>query len=123
MRTVKKISIFYDGKCNLCSKEINYYKKIDEKKKLEFIDVTHEKKKLKKLKINYNDSLMFLHVIDKNGHVHKGVEGFIIIWQELQYWRYLAVFVSFTPVKILVSFFYKIWAKKRYNRLDYKCDL
>ena len=64
---MKKITVFFDGKCNLCLKEINYYKKKDLEKKFEWVDITFAKKKLEDYGISYNKSLMFVHVINKKG--------------------------------------------------------
>ena len=44
----KKIKVFYDGKCNICNKEINFYSKIDKKNKFEWINIHKDKTKIKK---------------------------------------------------------------------------
>lgn len=120
---MNKILVFFDAKCNVCSKEISYYSKIDHEKKFKWINVNEGKNELKKYKIKFTDSLMYLHVIDKNKNIKVGVDAFIIIWQELKYWKFLAYLININFIKKITSFFYKIWARKRFEKLDYKCDL
>ncbi|MAH78608.1 MAG: thiol-disulfide oxidoreductase [Rickettsiales bacterium] len=120
---MNKITVFFDGKCNLCSKEINYYKKRDLEKKFHWIDITLAKDKLKNYGISYNESLMFLHIINKKGQTQVGVQAFITIWSELKYWRVLAKIINLKPINVLTNFLYQYWAKKRFSKLKYKCDI
>ena len=85
--------IFYDGKCGLCSREINYYKKIAQADKFRWSDIATDPTPLKPLKISQADGLRRLHGIDSEGHLHIGVDAFLLIWRELPYWRFLS-----TPV-------------------------
>ena len=36
----KKLSVYYDGKCRVCSAEISHYMKKDKKKNICFVDIT-----------------------------------------------------------------------------------
>ena len=49
------ITIFYDGKCGLCSREINYYKKIAQVDKFQWLDIATNPAPLKPLKISQAD--------------------------------------------------------------------
>jgi hypothetical protein len=40
-----------------------------------------------------------LHVIDHQGDVKIGVDAFIVIWNQLPYWKFLGFFASVAPVK------------------------
>ena len=42
----KKIKVFYDGKCNICKREINFYSKIDKDKNFDWINIHNNKKKI-----------------------------------------------------------------------------
>ena len=64
-----------------------------------------------------------MHVIDKKGNIKIGVEAFMTIWDELNYWRLLSLLIRVKPIKFIVDLCYNFWAKRRYNRLDYKCDV
>ena len=46
---MKLTKVFYDGKCGLCNKEINYYKRIAPKNIFEWYDIASNPEKLKEL--------------------------------------------------------------------------
>ena len=43
----KKIKVFYDGKCNICKREINFYSKIDKDKNFDWVNIHNNKEKIK----------------------------------------------------------------------------
>ena len=119
---MRKIYVFFDGKCGVCSKEINYYKKKDKNSYFEWIDVNAEKRKLETYGISYDESLKILHVINREEKIITGIEAFLLIWSEFKYWRTFAKIINFKPLKHLVNKVYQTWAKKRYEKLKYKCN-
>ena len=54
----KKIKVFFDGSCKVCSKEINYYNKHDKNNKFNWIDLNSRSKDLKNLGIS-KDCLLY----------------------------------------------------------------
>ena len=74
---MKLIQIFYDGKCGLCSKEINYYKKVSPKNIFKWNDIANNPKELKQIGVSQYDALMYLHALDKNKNPKIGVDAFI----------------------------------------------
>ena len=120
---MKKVLVFFDGNCTICSKEINFYKKKDFGKKIFWVDINKNRSLLQKYEISFNDSLLYLHVINKDGITEIGVEGFITIWKELEKFKFLIFFLNFKPIKRIISTLYKYWAQKRFKNLSYKCDL
>ena len=68
------ITVFYDGKCGLCSKEINYYKTIANPHKFTWLDVANTPNHLKLIDVTLSDALMQLHVLDNENNIHVGVD-------------------------------------------------
>ena len=117
------IKVYFDGNCSLCSKEINYYKKIDKKNIFDFVNIYNDDTDLNKFGITKPEALMELHALDKDGKIHKGVDSFILIWKNLSLlWRVLGIIVSFFPVYITAKFIYKKFAIQRFNKLGY-CEI
>lgn len=117
------ITVFYDGKCGLCSKEIRHYQKIAPQGIFNWQDVNElSEAELKKNNINLVETLKILHAQDTNGIFYKGVDAFIIIWSNLNRWKILAKIVSFYPIKILANFIYNIFAEYRFKKLAH-CKL
>jgi predicted DCC family thiol-disulfide oxidoreductase YuxK len=117
------IKVYFDGNCGLCSKEINYYSKIDKKNIFEWVNIYINDTDLKKLGITKSEALMELHALDENGKMYKGIDSFILIWKNLSFfWSILGILVSFYPIYLTAKFAYKRFAIQRFNKLGY-CDI
>lgn len=116
------ITVFYDGKCGLCAREINYYRKIAPKGIFDWQDITQFADGLKKEGISLSQGLKLLHAKDDNGQLHVGVDAFILIWRQLKRWRILAVIVALPIIRQTANFTYRAFAEWRFKRLDH-CQL
>lgn len=111
------IKVFYDGKCGLCSKEINHYKKIAPKDIFAWIDITEvSEENLSEENLDFLSCLKLFHVKDNDGELYKGIDAFIIIWSQLDRWRYLAMIIKLPIVYNLARFSYNQFAKWRFNK-------
>ena len=117
-----KIIVFYDGKCGLCAKEINHYRKVAPNEIFDWQDVTNSTAVLEQTNISLAESLKKLHVIDLDGELHIGVDAFIVIWRQLKRWKILAFFVSLPIVRQVANFAYRVFANWRFKRLTH-CQL
>jgi predicted DCC family thiol-disulfide oxidoreductase YuxK len=113
------ISVFFDGKCNLCSKEINYYRRIAPKNTFNWVDITKTPGELDKFEIKLSDGLRLMHVADSNGNISTGVDAFIIMWKQIKYWKILGLFVSLPIVKQIANLLYQYFADWRFNRYEH----
>ncbi|MFT7099466.1 MAG: putative DCC family thiol-disulfide oxidoreductase YuxK [Rickettsiales bacterium] len=118
------IKVFYDGKCGLCRKEIEHYKRIAPENIFIWIDITKNSSQFKALGFSVSDGLRALHAQDSNQKIHIGVDAFIIIWRNIPLWRVLGFFANLPIIKPLIKIVYKLFANWRFKRLGYdKCDL
>ena len=113
------ISVFYDDKCSLCSREINFYKKIRPEAPISWLGISSSSKELKIAKIKRVDALMFLHVRDCEGIFHVGVDAFILIWRNLPYFKYINYIVSLPGIYQLANIVYEKFAKYRFKKLEH----
>ena len=116
------ITVFYDGKCGLCSKEIDYYRRIAPSGIFDWQDITESADELNKNGVSLSDGLKYLHTKDNSGQLHIGVDAFILIWEQLKWWRVLAVFVGLPVIRTIASYVYRMFANWRFNRLEH-CQL
>lgn len=116
------ITVFYDGKCGLCSKEINYYRKIAPNDIFDWQDITKSADELKKEGISLTEGLKLLHAKDEKGLMHVGVDAFILIWMQLRQWRFLATFVRLPAIHQIANIAYTAFANWRFKRLEH-CQL
>ena len=113
------ITVYYDGKCGLCSKEISYYKKLANKDKLKWIDLTNDDKEFIGYGYKKSDGLKILHAKDEEDNFYLGIDAFIVIWKNIKYWKLLSYIVSIPIIYQIAKFFYSKFAKWRFNKLEH----
>lgn len=111
------ITVFYDGICGLCSREIAYYRRIAPDGVFQWVDITADATPLTALGISYAKGLEQLHSVDSKGRLNVGVDTFLLIWRHLSGWKVLAAIVGFPALKPIVVYAYKAFAKWRFRRL------
>jgi predicted DCC family thiol-disulfide oxidoreductase YuxK len=116
------ITVFYDGKCGLCSKEINHYRKIAPSKIFNWQDITESADELNQEGITLAEGLRLLHAKDNSGQIHVGVDAFILIWKQLSRWRVLAFLVGLPIIRHIANASYRAFANWRFKRLEH-CQL
>ena len=113
------LTVYYDGKCGLCRREIEYYKRVAPADRFVWLDIATDPAGLADLGITQSDALRRLHARDASGTMFVGVAAFIAIWQGLNYWRYLAMIVNLPLLKPLAAFAYDRFADYRFSRLTH----
>lgn len=113
------ITVFYDGKCGLCRREIAHYQRIAPVGHFEWVDITTTPEPFTALGYALTDGLKALHVRDAEQNMHIGVDGFIVIWRALPRWRGLALLVALPIIRPLARAGYALFATWRFNKLGY----
>ena len=116
------ITVFYDGKCGLCAREIGYYRRIAPDGVFVWQDVSESAELLEREGVSLVQALQLLHVIDDAGRLRVGVDAFIVIWQSLPRWRLLALVAALPIIRPLASWIYRAFAAWRFSRLRH-CQL
>ena len=113
------ITVYFDGKCGLCSKEIRYYQRIAPANIFAWQDIATDPSALALFAIPQADALRRLHVRDADGVWHIGVGAFAAIWDHLRWWRVLAVIIRLPVLFQLAQFAYGRFADYRFARLPH----
>ena len=113
------VTVYYDGKCGLCRKEISYYRKIADDGQFIWSDIAHDAMPLSLLGVSQMAALRRLHATDSNGTLHIGVCAFILIWKQLPTWRLLAILVGIPVLRHIAAMFYNVFADYRFARLEH----
>ena len=113
------LTVYYDGKCGLCRREIEYYKRVAPANRFLWLDIATDPAGLADLDISQSDALRRLHARDGSGAIFVGVAAFIAIWQGLNYWRYLAMIINLPLLRPLAAFAYDRFADYRFSRLTH----
>lgn len=101
-----KTSVLYNAACPVCSYEINHYAHYSQTKALPIaFDDLNDTAKLDAWGIDPDTAARRLHVM-KNGQVFAGIPAFIVLWQDMPRYRWLARIVGLPGVHWVASFAY-----------------
>ena len=110
------LTVFYDGKCGLCRREIGHYMKISPTTTFIWRDIANEPHHLKLINVSQSDALKRLHVSDQKGTIHVGIDAFIAIWRKLPRWRLLALICATPGIRSILNFLYNKFADWKFSR-------
>lgn len=106
-------TVYFDGLCHLCSREIEHYRKMKGAENLRFMDITSAEFDAVREGLDPRAVHAELHVRDDEGKVHVGVDAFVKIWSHLAALRWLGPVVAVRPVHWLLEGGYFCFAKVR----------
>jgi predicted DCC family thiol-disulfide oxidoreductase YuxK len=106
------LSIYYDGLCHLCSREIDHYRKQQGSERLRFVDITHVDFNAAKEGVDPVKVHKVMHVKNNKG-IYTGVDSFIEIWRYLPKYKTAAKVAQNPLVKSLLKVGYSIFASVR----------
>ena len=105
----KKIKVFFDSQCPLCSREIEYYKRQQGADLLDWVDIFNSSSSDYPDELTPEKALKRFHVIDTNGNLISGAKGFILLWSVLPKFYLLSNFFNKKYMGWLLEYFYRIF--------------
>ena len=111
-----KFFVYYDGKCGVCVKEINHYKKIAPPSIFTWVDFTAQMDFVVSRGLKSSDVVEELHVQDERGGVFRGVDAFLQIWAHIPRYRWVYFIARGAVIKRCLKFFYRAFVKWRLKR-------
>ena len=112
MNTVK-LTIFFDGGCPLCIREVDFLQSRNQKGYLRFIDINSSDFSVDpKYTFTYKQAMVRIHALKSDGSVIKDIK----VFQEA--YNLIGLGWIYAPTKILIfdkfiEFTYGVWAKYR----------
>ena len=117
-------TVFFDGGCPLCSREIAHYRRLDTVQHVHWVDITREPQALERVGLDGGAAMARFHLLDRCGVWQTGAWGFVAMWAELPGYRWLARFVTATRTTALLDVPYRWFARRRLRqRCDDNCSL
>ena len=108
-----KLTIFYDGDCPLCKREVDFLQSRNQKKYIKFIDINcSDFIKYFSHKITYKQAMERIHALKSDGSLIKDIK----VFQEA--YKLIGLGWIYAPTKLpfvdkLIDFIYVVWAKYR----------
>ena len=109
------LTIFYDGACSVCSREMEHYRKVADQRVL-FVDIAAVDFNAEVYGRSSDDFQRELHVCDADGCFYTGVEAFRKLWQALPspFYPLLSLTVGLPGVNLAARTGYAIFARYRH---------
>ena len=105
-----KLTIFFDGGCPLCKREVDFLQSRNQKGYLCFVDINTSDFYLDpKYGITYKQAMERIHALKSDGSVIKAIK----VFQEAYTLIGLAWIYAPTKIPIFNKFIYAIWSKYR----------
>ncbi len=106
-------TLFFDGACSICRREVAQYRRLDRAGRLSFVDINHDMSELETVGVDFSTALRRMHARDRHGTIQSGVAAFAALWRELPYYRRLVPVIMIPPVRWLGEAVYLAWARLR----------
>ena len=111
-----RTTMFYDGGCPLCSREVAHCQRLDRGSRVQWIDIHTHRDAVDMIGVDYGEAMAQLHVQDRAGRVQKGVAAFAAVWEELPGYRWLARAVRALHLIPMLDRVYAPFARWRLKR-------
>lgn len=120
---MEQLTIFYDGACHLCHREVEHYFKKDEQNKLKGVDISNKDFDAQSYGLDDSYVNLHMHAIDSLGKVYVGIDCFAQIWRRLPGYKKFAGVLEGKGLRPFLNFGYDIFARQIRPRLPKRnCD-
>lgn len=108
------LKVYFDGACHLCSREVEHYKRRDQNRRIDWIDIAHPEFDAGAEGLDADRIQRAMHVRSlSNGGLYTGVDGFIEIWKVLPGMSVFALLLDWSPVRMIARMGYAVFARLR----------
>lgn len=109
-------TMFYDGSCPLCRREVAHYRRLDQAGRVRWLDISQDASQLEALGVSRIEAMRRLHALDASGELVSGAWAFAAIWQQLPGYRWLARVVRTLHLLPAIDWGYRGFARWRFRR-------
>jgi predicted DCC family thiol-disulfide oxidoreductase YuxK len=110
--TPAAVTVYFDGACPLCRREIAHYQRVDSAAALCFVDVSAPGAPTP-AGVDRRLALARFHVLAGDGRVVSGAAGFVELWSLLPGWRWAARLARVPGVLRLLELGYRLFLPQR----------
>lgn len=100
-------TVYFDGACPLCRREIAIYQRADGASGINWVDVAANQGGAIAQDLSHADALARFHVRQPNGELLSGAAAFAAMWLALPRWRWLGRLVSLPGVRHIAEGSYR----------------
>ena len=102
-------TVYFDGRCPLCTREIQFYRRQRGAGNVNWVDVTKVGKLDLPVGLTQEDALARFHIVNVKGQLISGGEAFSALWLSLPAFRWAGRFFQISFLAFLLEVMYKIF--------------
>jgi len=106
-------TVYYDGGCPVCSREIGFYQRRPGAECLAWVDVTQAGDAALGAGLSREAALARIHVRRADGTLVDGAAAFGEIWRGMPGLRWLGLLLGVPPFGVLAEFGYRLFLRAR----------
>src|SRR5262245_26755554 len=107
-----QVTVYYDGLCPLCSREIAHYQKRVHDDAVHFTDITAPEFEAADHGLDPERIHQVMHV-KVGGEVRAGVDAFIALWAAIPSYRWLARLARLSGMRAVLALGYRVFVRIR----------
>jgi predicted DCC family thiol-disulfide oxidoreductase YuxK len=111
--TTPAATVYFDGACPLCSREIGAYRRLEGAADICWVDVHGATEAGPAVDLSREQALARFHVRAADGTLVSGGAAFVLLWRQLPSLNWLAVIASHPPVSWCVEPAYRLFLRLR----------
>jgi len=108
-----QLTVYYDGSCPLCSKEINWYQKHSVSKSIEWHDVSQSSEERVATDLATAEALRRFHVRKHDGSVVSGAAAFSELWLCVPKFKPIGTLLKVPIFSHVAELVYRLFLKVR----------
>ena len=109
----QRFTVYYDGACPLCSKEIDTYRKAQGADEMAWVDAANADSDTLGQDLDCEKALARMHVRDESGELISGAAAFAAIWARMPKTRWLGRLMGTRPALWVLEPGYRLFLKVR----------
>lgn len=106
-------TVYFDGGCPLCSREIAHYRQLSGAQEISWVDAASCTDATLVPGINRSDLLKRFHVQEADGTIVSGAAAFVAIWRRLPAFSWLAALASHPSAMAVLDTGYELFLSVR----------
>ena len=112
-QTTRSLTVFFDGSCPICSKEINFYKMRTGADELSWVDVSDEEIPIPIQTRSREELMARFHVLSSSGELVSGGAAFAELWASLPAFKIFGKCFKLPILRFLIDVGYDIFLTLR----------
>jgi predicted DCC family thiol-disulfide oxidoreductase YuxK len=108
-----KLTVFYDGACPLCAREIGFYRRRANEDEICWVDISQQKGRQVAPGLSSDAATARFHVRRPDGTLESGGAAFSRLWSAMPGFRWLGRITQLAPIAWLLERAYRLFLRFR----------